>query len=179
MIFIGLSSIHHCVPSDGVIAIWASMQWSFSASSAVVRNAAAEEFDSASISLSDNSGENRCLTMRTSCPYRSIWTFGRTITHLFRYQGEFSKFAKRPKPRGCWVEMINWVNSQWFHKFLWIWMRIFKKGVTFTIKRNFPSNAIYYLLTTVISHFFFLNSCSIAYATEAEGRKDCLLYVSN
>jgi hypothetical protein len=73
----------------------------------------------------------------------------------------------RLKPRGSCVEMIN---LQWFHKFLWIWMVIFKKVLTFTIKPSFPSNAIYYLLTTDISHFFFLNSCFIAYATEAEGR---------
>ena len=74
-ILIDISSFHHWVPSDGVIALGTSMQRSFPISSAVVRNAAEPKFDSASIGLSDNSGENPCLTMRTSCPNRFIWTF--------------------------------------------------------------------------------------------------------
>ena len=52
---------------DGVIALGASMQSAASAASAA-RNAA-EPFDRASISQSDNSGENPYITMRTSCPF--------------------------------------------------------------------------------------------------------------
>ena len=63
-----IETLSFCVSSDDVIAVGASMQRILH-SSAVVRNEA-EAFDKASISLSDNSGENLCLTMLTSGPFR-------------------------------------------------------------------------------------------------------------